>query len=343
MRKLVAIVFSAVLVIPLLLSTQVLVSVGSFALDRQFYINTLDNENVYDTIIANAMIPRILHSGLSLSANADTSQIEAVLESILDREYFKSQISSFMTGLFDYMQGRQDEFTPVIDLTPLKASLSGERQLEFLTALAQSMPVCEPGQLSGFGGAGPTACKPQGIPDETLVSDYLQPILPFAIAQIPDQMLLIENWEELQSYRNYRSFIPGMAVPAGLLLSSIFLIILSFSLWYVTASFADETWRVRLQWLGWTLMIPSALIFLVGLATISNIPTYWINYGLDRANFSGMPFFGPELREALREIIRGAVPRVSTAFLMVGGISSALALGLIFWGLLTPKQYPNQT
>jgi hypothetical protein len=341
MRKLAAIIFSAVLVIPLLLSTQVLVSVGSFALDRQFYINTLDNENVYDTIIANAMIPRILHSGLSLSANADTSQVQAVLESILDRDYFKSQISSFMTGLFDYMQGRQDEFTPVIDLTPLKASLSGGRQLEFLTALAQSMPVCEPGQLPGFGGAGPTACKPQGIPDETLVANYLQPILPFAIAQIPDQMLLIENWEELQAFRNYRSFVPGMAVPASILLSAIIFLLVSFSLWYLTAVIADETWRDRLQWLGWTLMIPSALVILIGLTATSNIPTYWINYGLDRIRFGGMPFIGVGLQEALRVIIRGAVPRVSTAFLTVGGISGALALGLIFWGQMTPRPSPN--
>ncbi len=343
MRKLIAIVFSAILVFPLLLSTQVLVSVGSFALDRQFYINTLDNENVYDTIISNAMIPRILHTGLSLPVDTDTAQLKSVFESILDREYFKSQISNFMDGLFGNLQGRREEFTPVIDLTPLKTSISGEKQLEFLTALAQSMPACEPGQLPGFGGAGQSACKPEGIPDETLVVDYLQPILPLALTQIPDQILLVENWEELQSYRNYRSFIPGMAVPASLLLSAIILSLLSFSIWYITSVIADETWRVRLQWLGWTLMIPSALVFLIGLTAASNIPTYWINYGLDRAQFGITPFLGAGLREVLREIIRDAVPRVSTAFLMVGGVSGALALGLIFWGLMTPKQSLKST
>lgn len=343
MRKLLAIIFSAVLVFPLLLSTQVLVSVGSFALDRQFYINTLDNEDVYDTFITNAMIPRILHGGLSLPSDADTTQMQAVLESILDQEYFRSQISSFMDSLFDYLQGRQEEFTPVIDLTPLKTSLSSEKRIEFLNALTRSIPVCEPGQLPGFGGAGQSACKPQGIPDEVLIEGFLKPILPLALTQIPDQLLLIENWEELQSFRNYRSFIPGMAVPAGLLLSAIFFIIVSFSLWYVSAVIADNTWRVRLQWLGWTLMIPSALIFLMGLTVTSIIPTYWINYSLDRVNFGGMPFFGPGLREALREIIRGAIPRISTAFLIVGGISGALALGLIFWGQMTPSQGPKST
>ncbi|MBM3138492.1 MAG: hypothetical protein FJZ98_09935 [Chloroflexi bacterium] len=341
MRKLIAIIFTAILVFPLLLATQAIISVGSFTLDRQFYIDTLDNESVYENIITDTMVPRILNSGLYLPVGANTSQIQDVLESILDREYFKSQVGDFMDNLFGYVQGRQDEFTPVIDLTPLKTSLLGEKQQEFLTALATAMPVCEPGQTPGFGGAGQSACKPEGIPDELLVESYLKPILPLAIAQIPDQLPLVENWEELESYRNYRSYIPGMAVPASLLLSAILLAILSLSLWYLTAVIADETWRVRLQWLGWTLMIPSGLIFLIGLATLSNIPTFWANYGLDRAQFSANPLFGPALRETLREIIRGAVPRVSSAFLMIGGISGAIALGLIFWGLMTPKQNPD--
>jgi|GEM_PF-1884343 len=341
MRKFSAIIFTVILVFPLLLSTQVIVSIGSFALDKQFYIDTLDNENVYNHFITNTMIPSILYSGLSLPAGADTSQLQNVFESILGREYFKSQVSSFMDSLFGYLQGRQDEFTPVIDLTPLKASLSGEKQVEFLNALAGVMPVCEPGRTPGFGGAEQSACKPEGIPDEILVESYLKPILPLALTQIPDQLLLVDNWEELSSYRNYRSFIPGMAVPASLMLSTILLAVLSFTFWYLAALIADETWRGRLQWLGWSLIIPSALVFLVGLTAASNIPTFWANYGIDRAQLTVGPFLGAGLREALREIIRGAVPRISSAFLMVGGISGALALGLIFWGQMTQKPNPK--
>ena len=132
-----------------------------------------------------------------------------------------------------------------------------------------------------------------------------------------------------------------MAVPASLLLSGIAFILIALSLWYLAALIADDAWRNRLQWLGWMLMIPSTVIFLTGVAAASNIPVFWANYGLDRANFNGLPFFGPGLREALRAIIRAAIPRVSTSFLMVGGISGALALGLIFWGLMTSKPTPK--
>ena len=226
-----------------------------------------------------------------------------------------------------------------MDLTPLKSSLSGEKQDKFLLALAQALPDCAPGQIPGIGGSDFSACKPQGVSIESLAGDYLKPILPLTLALIPDQILLVENWEELQRYQNYRSLITGMAVPASLLLSSIVFILFVLMAWYLCAFIVDRSWRMRLQWLGWTLMIPSALIFLAGLITASDIPVFWINYGLDRVNFSGIPFLGVGLQEVLRAMIHSAIPRVSSSFLMAGGISDALALGLIFWGLMTPR--PN--
>ena len=341
MRKFIAIILAVILVIPMLLAAQALASVSSFIMDRQFYIDTLDNEQVYETLITGTLIPGFLNNGLALPEGIDVSQLASVFESVLDQDYLKSQVSNFVGNAFDYIQGKQETFVPMVDLVPLKSALAGDKQNEFLLALAQSLPDCEPGQIPGIGGSEFTACKPQGVSIDALANDYLKPILPLTLAQIPDQVLLVENWEELQSYRNYQSFIPGMAVPASLLLSGIAFILIALSLWYLAALIADDAWRNRLQWLGWTLMIPSALIFLTGVAAASNIPVFWANYGLDRANFNGLPFFGPGLREALRAIIRAAIPRVSTSFLMVGGISGALALGLIFWGLMTSKPTPK--
>lgn len=341
MRKFIAIILAVILVIPMLLAAQALASVSSFIMDRQFYIDTLDNEQVYETLITGTLIPGFLNNGLALPEGIDVSQLASVFESVLDQDYLRSQVSNFVGNAFDYIQGKQETFVPMVDLVPLKSALAGEKQNDFLLALAQSLPDCEPGQIPGIGGSEFSACKPQGVSIDALANDYLKPILPLTLAQIPDQVLLVENWEELQSYRNYQSFIPGMAVPASLLLSGIAFILIALSLWYLAALIADDAWRNRLQWLGWTLMIPSALIFLTGVAAASNIPVFWANYGLDRANFNGLPFFGPGLREALRAIIRAAIPRVSTSFLMVGGISGALALGLIFWGLMTSKPTPK--
>ena len=90
-------------------------------------------------------------------------------------------------------------------------------------------------------------------------------------------------------------------------------------------------------WLGWMLIIPSALIFILGLAVLADIPNYWINLGLERASMSGMPL-GIGMRESLRAVVSGSLSRVATSFMMMGGISSAIGLGFIFWGLATPKK-----
>ena len=49
MRKFFAILFSIFLVFPMLLASQTAISAATWALDRQFYIDTLDNPEVYST------------------------------------------------------------------------------------------------------------------------------------------------------------------------------------------------------------------------------------------------------------------------------------------------------
>lgn len=334
MRKFLALILLITLVFPLVLSAQALISVGSFVLDRQFYIGALDNDQLYDSLISETIVSSFLNRGLSLPVGTDTARLESVMESILPREYLKPQIDLFVNGFFDYLQGRSEDFSPTLDISSIKNALQGEKQSEFLLALAEAMPPCETDQIPGFGGEGQTACKPEGMSIELLAEDYLKPVFPQALAQFPDQILLVENWEELQGYRSYRSFMPGMAVPASLMLIVLIFVFLALCTWYLSALIADDSWRTRLQWLGWTLIIPSALIFLVGLAAASNIPAYWANFGLERANFRSFPL-DPGLQVAARVIVQGSFPRISSAFMMVGGISAAFSLGLIFWGLAT--------
>ena len=199
MRKFIAIILAVILVIPMLLAAQALASVSSFIMDRQFYIDTLDNEQVYETLITGTLIPGFLNNGLALPEGIDVTQLASVFESVLDQDYLKSQVSNFVGNAFDYIQGKQETFVPMVDLVPLKSALAGDKQNEFLLALAQSLPDCEPGQIPGIGGSEFTACKPQGVSIDALANDYLKPILPLTLAQIPDQVLLVENWEELQS------------------------------------------------------------------------------------------------------------------------------------------------
>lgn len=336
MRKLIAIILAISLVFPLLLSAQAAVSVTSWALDRQFYIDALDQPKIYSSITSSPMIDKFLHERLGLPPETDTSELESILKGILTTDYMRGEVSGFINALFDYMQGKTDTFAPTLDMVPLKSTLEGSQQDAFLNALVSALPTCAPGQTPSFGGEGQTACKPTGVSDELLIEQVLKPALPSILSTIPDEFPLEGEFQNFQESDRWSSFLPGMAVPASIILGILVLVFIAIFMWYVTALISDASWRVRLQWLGWMLLVPAVLIFLLSFATQSGIPAYWIRFGLDNANFSSTSF-GPDLNESLRIISVTALPRVANAFQMVGGISGALAISLIFWGIATPR------
>jgi hypothetical protein len=336
MRILLALLLTLALVFPLILAAQALISVNSFILDRNFYIEVLDSDQVYGALTSDSMINLVFGNYFPLPADADLSKVDSVIKSVITRDYLKGQVENFVNGFFDYLQGKTNSFEPMVNLIPIKEALSGPIQDELLVAIASILPVCQPGQTPGLDTSNKVACKPSGISDEILAKDYLKPIFPVALSQIPDEMPIGKNWNEIHISRYWGPMASGMALPASLMLVTLFLAFIAASFWYISALIASSSWRVRLEWLGWTLIIPSGLIFLIGLMIKTNLPNYWINFGLNRATFSGMPF-SSGLREVLRAIVSGSLSSVSSSFLMVCGISAAFGLGFIFWGLATKK------
>jgi len=341
MRKFFAILFSIFLVFPMLLAAQTATSAATWALDRQFYIDTLDNPGVYTTLTSSLVIDNLLRDQLGLPPEADTSQMVLLLESFLTPDYLREQVSRFVNDTFDHLEGKSDQFAPTLDIRPIKDAITGSEQDAFLTALVSALPPCAPGQIPAIGINGQTACKPQDVSDELLIDQVLKPMLPAALSAIPDEIPLGEEFLNWQESSRWRMFLPGMAVPASIILSLILLVIISVSLWYITGLISDQSWRSRLQWLGWTLLVPSILVFLLGFASQSGIPAFWIRHGLDRANLANTPF-GPGLTDTLQLIAVSALPRVSTAFQAVGGINGAFSICLIFWGIALPRKKPDQ-
>ena len=337
MRKFIAIFLTIFLVFPLLLSAQAAVSVTSWALDRQFYIDALDQPQVYATFTSGPMIDKLLHEQLGLPPEADTSELESVLKGILTPDTMRDQVSELINSLFDYLQGKTDTFAPTLDAVPLKTALEGSQQDAFLNALVAALPPCAPGQTPGFGGEGQLPCKPTGIPDDLLVEQVLKPALPTILSAVPDEIPLEGEFQNWQEDARWRTFLPGIAIPASIILGLLVLVFIAACMWYMAALISDHSWHVRLGWLGWTLLVPAALIFLLGFAAQSGMPAYWTSFGLEHTNLSDTPF-GPELNETLRVIFMSALPRVARAFLTVGGISGALSIALIFWGIATPRR-----
>ncbi len=333
MRKVIASFFAVCLVIPLIFSSLALISVLSWAFDRQFYINSLDNEQVYNAVLSDEVLDEIISNNLSLPAGIDTLAIREVIHSLITKDYLKDQMSAYVDDFFDYMQGKTTEFNPVIDLRPIKTALTGDKQEEFLTAILTAIPVCADGQIPGLGGEGQTLCKPQGVSDEVLIESFLAPAMPTILANMPDEVPIEAERPNLPSFF---SFLPGTSIPAGSMLAGLFLAFVALSFWYITAMIASSSWRARLQWLGWMLVIPSGLIFLIGILLQGNIPVYWLNYGLQSAStgVAGMM----DVNAIVQALTQSALPRISLSFLMVGSVSGAFALAFIIWGLVTPRK-----
>lgn len=340
MRKIIALVFAVIIVFPLLLSALVVTSISTWMLDRQFYIDTLSQPQVYSVFLSGPMVEKLIISQLNLPVNLNDSELQPVMQDIFTPQYVQAQVSMVINTLFDYLQGKTDTFTPTLDITPLKAALQGDQQDAFLTVLFSALPVCQPGQIPGFGKDGQTLCKPSGFSDQLLMNMVVKPALPLLIAALPDKLPLKGTFTTFQETSSWRSFVPGMAVPASIFLSLIILVCFAIFTWYTTALIADASWHHRLQWLGWMLLIPALLIFLVGYADQSGITAYWIRYGVERANLPASPF-GAVLSEFLQAVAFAAGPRIMNAFKMVGGISIGVSLVLIFWGIATPKNIPE--
>ena len=325
------------LVFPLLLASQVTVGTASWVLDRQFYIDALDNEQVYEALLSEDVLEEILRQYIPLPPEVDTQPLENILRDIITEEYLGEQVGNFVNGFFDYLQGSAEDFEPAVNLRPVKAALTTEKQQEFLSALMAVLPVCGPDQVPGFGGEGQTICKPQGIPDEMVIEGFLKPALPMVLAQSPDEIQLGEEFQRWQEQQQWQRFLPGMAIPASLMLVLLFLTFVAISFWYISGLIAEDSWRGRLQWLGWTLMIPSMVTFIFGLLLQGDTWQYWLRYGLEHTYLRGLPTVFSSTT-VIQTLIESMLPRITVSFLAAGGVCGSLALGLILWGMLTPRK-----
>jgi len=337
MRKFFAGVFSFIIVFPLLLSAMAVISVTTFALDQDFYLNALDQPQVYETFLSSQMINALMEENLGFPPGSATAELEAVLKDILTPQYMRAQLDNLISHLFDYLRGEQPDFQPTIDIAPIKQALDGPQQDAFLTALVAAIPVCQPGQVPGFGSADQAPCKPAGVPDQLLIDQLLKPALPVLLAQVPDEVPARGEWINVLQASDWRRFIPGMAGPASLMLTTLFLVFVAVSFWYLTALIAGGSWRLRLQWLGWTLLIPAVLVFLIGFSAQSTIPSFWVRYAIQQAKIPLAALEG-NLDLALDAVAKVVLARVASSFTIVGGISGALSIALVFWGLATPRR-----
>lgn len=333
MRKLLALFLVVVFVFPLILAALTLLSVNSWVLDRGFYENLLGDVRLYQVLLSED-IPTYMSSRRPVK-EADMIPANALgnaLRQVVTPEDLRSQSLRMVNDMFDFLDGRTATLDLYLDTTQIKTALQGDGAQKFARALASSLPICTSGQEPIASGGVLMRCLSSDKSVDQATQDIVN-ALPAFFSDVPDR---IDLQRDVINFR-----MRGTPFAAGFFSNSLgvatgILIAFAAGMWLTAALIADDRSRTRLLWLGWSLIVPAALVFLIGLAVSSPISLGWARFGLNQAHWSDGAAFSPEFREAILSVTGTTLQTIANGFLMVGAASGAIAIGLIVWGSMTP-------
>ena len=254
------------------------------------------------------------------------------LREVITTDYLSSQAVAIVDDIFNVIEGRDDVFNLSLDITPIKAALRGEQGDDFARALAGALPQCEAGQEP----VAPDGTVYRCVPPGTSVEDVAQTIeerLPTWLESAPDTLVLTEQPLELYAGDFNQAF--DMTPDQALRTAVVALVAVTAVFGLITALIGGRGVRGLLQWLGWMLLIPAALVLLFGLGFASDIANNLLQAGINEVQFQGVEASGA-FRGAMLDTTRDALGRVSGGFITAGGIASAIGLVLVVLGLLAP-------
>jgi hypothetical protein len=342
LRRVIALLLVIFVVLPLIFSTLIMISINSWVLDRNFYVNLLDNPNLYEALLSQDLplyinsrwFPREINSDLPPAA------LDKALREVMTPQYLRDQSVQVVNQAFDTLEGRRDALDISLDLAPVKAALRGDGGARFAQTLAAQLPACAAGQEPLIAGSTLIRCRAANV-STAETTQQIATALPTFIDHMPDQISL--SRERLDLRAEWRPFNLIFLGSLGLSMTIGMLLVLAGVFWLAAAFIGGENRRERLLWLGWSLLIPAALVLIMGLAINSPFTTGSISLGLERSRYAieGVQY-SAALRQAIVEVASKAVSAVGGGFLWSGLAATAIALGLIVWGATTQSE-PHMT
>lgn len=325
MRSFPAALIVVFLVFPLLLAGLVAVSVSTWVLDRHFYAAILSDSRLYqipDGLSAATHVTIDLpgRSRLSLSASP------RAFKEILPPDYVRNQALGVLGSLFDFLEGKAGVFDPLVDLDPIRKALVGPEGRRFARMVAEDLPVDSPG--------GPFIIRPGRLPDSrpsTISVDraaaLIEAGLPAFANAIPMRIRLTDafGWGEVVRGQEWEG-----SVLRGLIIADVVILFIACAFLVAAAFLAASNARQRLQWMGWSLLAPAALVFLIGLGITIAAFAAAARSGLASADTgAGALRFSSAFMTAIYDAARFAMRRVGIGFLATGAVAAGVSLALL--------------
>ena len=342
MRQAIAVLLLVLLALPLATGALCLFAVSGWIADRGFYLGLAADERIYQGLL-DERLPGALEraqrwvrepTGLALDGLPPRVLLPALRE-LVTPAWLRDQAVRLVNEAFDTLEGRRPPQRPSLDLTALKRSLAGEGGERFALALAGALPPCPAGEQAVLPGATLPRCRPDSQTVEAAAA-RIRASLPSLAARFPDRWPLDREaavgWPERGGWW---FAAPDRRPGRWLVAAGVALALLAGAGLAGAAFLAGRNRREILQWLGWPLAAPAALVLLIGLG---------LRLGAAGAGWwaGGWPGWGSwpdwSLAAVWIEVGRAALSTVSTGFLAAGGITLGLAAGLVAWGLSTPPE-----
>jgi hypothetical protein len=337
-RRVIALLLVIFVVLPLIFTTLIMVSINSWVLDRTFYVNLLDDPNLYEALLSQDLPMYVNNRWFAREINSDlpSAALDKALREVITPQYLHDQSVQIVNQAFDTLEGKRDSLDISMDLAPVKAALRGDGGARFAQTLAKQVPACASGQEPLIAGSTLIRCRAANVSTDEATQQIVT-ALPAFIDQIPDQISL--SREPLDLRTEWRPFNLIFLGNLGLSMTIGMLLVLAGVFWLAAAFIGGANRRERLLWLGWSMLVPAALVLIIGLAINSPLTVGSINLGLDRSRFAieGVQY-SAALRQAVVEMASRALVAVASGFLIAGGASTAIACGLLVWGAVTRSE-----
>ncbi|MBI5666466.1 MAG: hypothetical protein HZC41_00540 [Chloroflexi bacterium] len=317
MRKLLALVLIVVVVAPLILVTLGFMAVDSWILDREFYVNALSNERLYQALLTDELPRQMNREVLTEVDSLPAGALSAALRTVVTPDYLRQQAVTNINSFFDYIEGRAPAPQLYLDVTPIKTQIAGEGRDSFARALAENLPVCTAGQEAVAPGGSVMRCRPADVTVGEAAAQ-IEDALPRLLETAPDRIPIGEGVDVQNA-----NWLINLTLRSQLNQAIGALLLISFLAWLVAGLIAGNTWRERLFWMGGALLLPAIPAALVGGAFLSAQAVNAIDVNLSRSIS-----YSPTFEQAIMDVVRPALNASGSSLL---GLGAALTLvGLIF-------------
>jgi|GEM_PF-3231920 hypothetical protein len=317
MRKFVAFLFALFLAIPMLIASLFLISIQSWAFDRDFYKSALAGDEVFDAV-ENAVVARIDDQFDMGGMKLDSGAFGKAVFTALPRSELRAAVQGMVDSGFDVLEGKVPPSEAMLDTEGLARSLEKKSGL-----LAKAYAEAVPEASSAAADASDLSVRPKGMSVDAFAAK-IRPAVDKAVAEIAASLrreVKIGMSAEMARDLPFKGNIIK-AVRVGfvvLLVGAVLVLILGALVW-------PRPWAGRFTYLGSVVLLSSLFVIAAGLASGAVLKLDGIIAG---ARMVGADLPAEFASAALSGYLADLVGRISRGFFITGIIAVSAGAGLL--------------